>query len=448
MRSRNSLSLLMVIVILSAALLALPALSIAQEKPEKQARTVDAATRSAIIEKVIQQLNEFYIDSDVAKEMEEYVRGKHGKGEYDRFVEQRPFLSQLTKDLQHVSKDLHLGVWPIEWAILTDDTSEEERKRLEAVARYQNYGLNSIQRLPGNIGYLELSYFEEIRLGGDTAVAAMNFLANCDALIFDVRRNGGGSSVLGLIMSYLFDQPTHTMNAYSKVTGETSQGWTFEYVPGPRLADIPVYVLLSRRTASAAEALGYQLKASGRATLVGERSRGAANPIEEFSFPELSICMAVSAYRVSSPITGTCWEGVGVEPDIEVTGEKALYAAAAEAMKKLLESEAGEEITLGRQWALEMYQAQLNSVTLSESELLKYIGQYGDSYKVKPALGTLILERSDRMPVTLIPLGNDLFAFEEEEGGAKFARDDAGKVTGMNVWYFGGYNYSLKRTGE
>ncbi len=448
MRSRNSLSSLMVIVILSATLLALPALSIAQEKPEKQARTVDAATRSAIIEKVIQQLNEFYIDPDVAKEMEEYVRGQHSKGEYDRFVEQRPFLSQLTKDLRHVSNDLHLGVWPIEMAILTDETSGEVRKSLEARARYQNYGLNGIRRLPGNIGYLELSYFEEIKLGGETAVAAMNFLANSDALIIDVRRNGGGSDVVKLIMSYLFGEPKHTIDIYSKVTGKTEQGWTLDYVPGPRLAEIPVYVLQSRRSASAAEGFAYGLKNQGRGTIVGERSRGAANPIEEFSFPELSICMAVSAYRVSSPITGTCWEGVGVEPDIEVPGEKALYAAAAEAMKKLLESGADEEITRGRQWALEMYQAQLNSVTLSESELLKYIGQYGDSYKVKPALGTLILERSNRMPVTLIPLGNDLFVFEEEEGGLKFERDEAGAVTGMSGWYFGGYNYTLKKTGE
>ena len=448
MNSRNPLTLLTVIVILCATLLLMPALSFAQEKTDKQVRTVDAAKRSAIIEKVIQKLNEFYIDPDVAKEMEEYVRGKQSRGEYDRFVEQRPFLSQLTEDLHYISKDLHLGVWPIEWAILTDDTSGEDRKRLEARARYQNYGLNGARRLPGNIGYLELSYFGEIKLGGETAVATMNFLANSDALIFDVRRNGGGSDVVKLIMSYLFDEPTHTIDVYSKITGKTEQGWTLAYVPGPRLAEIPVYVLQSRRSASAAEGFAYGLKNQGRGTIVGERSRGAANPIEEFSFPELSICMAVSAYRVTSPITGTCWEGVGIEPDIEVPGEKALYAAAAEAMKKLLESEADEEITLGRQWALEMYQAQLDSVTLGESELLKYIGQYGDSNKVKPALGTLILERSDRMPVTLIPLGNDLFAFAEEEGRLKFARDDAGKVTGMNVWYFGGYNYSLKRTGE
>jgi hypothetical protein len=449
MKGRTTPLLSMVAIITFAALAMVPVATFSQtDTPDQQARTVNAETRSAIIEKVVQQLNEYYIDPDVAKKMEELLRLKLSEGEYDRFVEQKPFLRQLTEDLHTVSHDLHLGVWPIEWALSGEDLSDEDKARLAARARYDNFGFMKVDRLPGNIGYLEMSYFEEIDQGGETAVAAMNLLANSDALIIDVRRNGGGSDVVSLVVSYFFKEPVHRMDSYSKITGKTEQHWTMAYLPGPRLDKIPVYVLISHRSASAAEGLAYTIKTLGRGTLVGELTRGAANPIEEFVFPELEICMAVSAYRVSSPITGTCWEGVGIEPDIKVPAEKALDAACVEAMKKLLESEAGEEVTKFRRWALEMYKALLNPITLAPEELEKYKGKYGSSYSIAGAGGTLVLLHEYRMPITLIPLGNDEFAFREEEGKARFVRDDAGVVAGLEIMFADGYQSSLKKTTE
>jgi hypothetical protein len=444
---RRVWSLPIAMVFVWSVLLLITVVSFSQEETSG-ARPVDAAKRSAIIEAVVQKLNEFYIDPDVAKQMEEYLRKGLSEGRYDRFTQLNPFVRQLTDDLYTVSHDHHLGVWPIEMALLTENSSEEDRKRLTAVARYNNYGFNKVERLPGNIGYLDLSYFEELQLGGDTTVAAMNFLANSDALIIDVRRNGGGSDVLDLVWSYLFKEPVHTMDNYSRISKTTDQRWTMAYVPGPRLDKIPVYVLISRRTASAAEALAYVMKTQGRGTLVGEVSRGAANPIEEFTVPELSICMAVSAYRVSSPITGTCWEGVGVEPDIKVPPEKALYAAGVEAMKKLLESEAYKEITQARQWALEMYQAELNPVTLRDEDLAGFTGEYGPIYSVAASGGQLTLINKYKMPIALIPLGNDQFALKEEEGKVNFVRGASGAVSEMVVMYADGYQSSNKKTSD
>lgn len=409
-------------------------------------RTVDAKMRAAVIEKVIQQLNQYYIDPELARKMEESLRGKLRQGAFDTLVEQREFLSRVTDDLRSVSHDLHLGVWPIEMSINAGaGASEEERRRVKALARYNHNGVLQVARLHGNIGYLELSYFEGIEQGGETAVAAMNWLAGTDALIIDVRRNGGGSDVVSLILSYLFPESVHTLDIFSKIDQSTRQIWTMPYVPGSRLADIPVYILLSRRSASAAEDLAYSLKTHRRAILVGEVSRGAANPIEEFSFPELSICMAVSAYRVASPVTGTCWEGVGVEPHIAVPAEKALDAACVEAMKALVASDAGEEIKTARTWALEMYRALLDPVTLEDKALSCYAGSFGSNDSVSSAEGRLSLINKKSLTYSLIPLGGDRFAIKEEEAIVRFVRDEAGIVTRLDIQFPDGFRKSIKK---
>jgi hypothetical protein len=413
---------------------------------DKPVRTVDAARRAAVIEKVIEQLNKYYIDPAVALRMEERLNKNLREGVYDEMSDQRAFLSRLTGDLRAVSHDLHLGVWPIELALYApEDAPAEEKARLKALSRYNNNGMPRMTRLHGNIGYLEISYFEELDPGAETAVAAMNWLANSDALIIDLRRNGGGSDVAALVISYLFRQPVHTIDIYSKVDRTTRQQWTMPYVPGPRLADIPVYVLVSRRSASAAEGLSYALKNLGRGMVVGEITRGAANPIEEFSFPELDICLAVSAYRVSSPLTGTCWEGVGVTPDIAVPAEKALETACVEALKTLLKSGADDEIKEWRTWALDMYRALLDPVTIDETALAEYAGSYGPTYSVSASGATLSLNNKNAMSLTLIPLGQDRFAFSEEEGIGRFIRDEAGKVVALDVAWTEGFRRSLKK---
>jgi hypothetical protein len=398
--------------------------------------------------KVLEKLNDAYVEPEVAAKLEQRLLQKLNDGGYDDFDELNPFVRKLTEELRAISGDLHLGVWPIEYAILTEDVTPEERERMLAVERYDNFGLVSVGRLPGNIGYLELSYFADPDIAGSTAVAAMNFLANSDALIIDVRRNGGGEGdLVNLLLSYLFTEPVHTIDVFSRLDDSTHQIWTMPYVPGPQLTDIPVFVLQSWRSASAAEDFAYALKTTGRGTLVGETTKGAANPVEEFVFPELSICMAVSAFRVTSPITGTCWEGVGVEPDIQVDAERALYAAGEEAMKRLLGTDTGAEIQRGREWALELYQAKLNQVSLEVDVLEGSTGQFGDIL-VRRDRDTLVLERPRRMPVTLIPLGDDAFAFEEVEGKVMFERDGGGTIFQLVVLHRNGGRSTHRRSGH
>ena len=444
--------MLNVVLISQVILLLTPAVTLSQESAsteENQASILDAAKRTAIIETVIRELNEYYIFPEVAKKMEERLRQNAGKGSYDDFTELGPFIHRLTDDLRSVSNDLHIGVWPFDPAYVEEEMSVAEKTKWLEGLRYHNYGFRRIERLPGNIGYLELHDFEDAEYAGDTAVAVMNFLANSDALIIDLRRNGGGNgNMVNLICSYFFSEPVQTISIYSRFDDNTLEGWTQSDVRGPRMADIPICVLQSRRTASAAEHFSYALKALGRATVVGESSRGASNPAEYRNFPELSISIQIPAYRVTNPITGKNWEGTGVEPDIAVPAQQALHAACKHATAKLLETASDQERKTALCWALNRYEAELNPVEIESSTLDKLCGSYGRSYSIKHVRETLCLTRSGVLPYTLIPLGNNLFAVKEGEWRVRFDCDEGGVASELIIEYPDGSHISNRRVGK
>jgi C-terminal processing protease CtpA/Prc len=275
----------------------------------------------------------------------------------------------------------------------------------------------------------------------------MNFLAHCDALIVDLRRCGGGEGYVDrLILSYLFEEPVNFSSFYTRYTDTTEQAWTMPHVPGPLMPDLPVYVLQSSRTASAAENVSYSLKALKRATIVGERSRGAANPVDELNFPELSICVAVSISQVINPVTGTSWERVGVEPDVEVPAEKALQAACKHAAEMLFKNEVHTHLRQLRQWALDLYEAELGPITLDEAALQALCGQYSSSVSVERENGHLVvMQIGGEPPFTLIPLGNNEFAVKEREARVKFNGFAEGNICEFTLTYAEGYTYTFQR---
>ncbi|MBL8220228.1 MAG: S41 family peptidase, partial [Bryobacterales bacterium] len=181
-------------------------------------------------------------------------------------------------------------------------------------------------------------------LGAETAVAAMNLLANCDALIVDVRRNGGGDpAMVALLSSYLFDDVTHLNDLYFRPADSTRQWWTLPFVPGKKLAGKPVYVLTSNRTFSAAEEFTYNLKNLKRATIVGETTGGGAHP-GGMSRVSTHFRAFIPTGRAINPVSKTNWEGTGVSPDVAVNQEAALKTAHLMAVKKGREAEKDERL--------------------------------------------------------------------------------------------------------
>ncbi len=312
---------------------------------------VDAAARSAVIDALLARLREHYVFPDVAEEMERAIRGRLGAGEYDDIDGADALRERLTAQLQQVSHDKHLRLsHSVEPRPAGEDArpspEEREERRREAMSR--NFGFERVERLAGNIGYLDLRGFAPAEWAVDRAVAAMALLADTEALIVDLRNNGGGSpSMIALLSSYLFDaEPVHLNDLYWRADDSTRQWWTFPYLPGRRYGDKPVYVLTSGRTFSGAEEFTYNLKNLGRATIIGETTGGGAHPGDRFWLDE-HFAVFIPTGRAINPITGTNWEGTGVIPDIAVPEQEALKTAYAAALKRVLES-AGDTPTGAR----------------------------------------------------------------------------------------------------
>ena len=264
--------------------LVLAGAALVQAAPQPQPSAVDGAARAEIVEKIIVGLDEIYVFPDVAAMMAEHLRSRVADGAYVDAGDMRAFAEVLTEDLQSISHDKHLRV---RWEPPDPDAGADKPSDAERLASYKerleraNYCFSKLERMSGNVGYVKLDCFARAEFGGEVAIAAMNFLARSDALIFDLRANGGGSpSMIQLISSYLFYEPKHLNSFYIRKSDSTDQFWTQAYVEGPRMADVPVYVLTSPRTFSAAEEFTYNLKNMERATIVGETTGGGAHPVE------------------------------------------------------------------------------------------------------------------------------------------------------------------------
>ena len=326
---------LTLIAVLATALAALGPL-VAQQSSNA---TLDAATKKQVIDGAIDHMRRAYIFADVAEKMAGSLRERAAKGEYDSATSPREFAETLTRQLQDVSRDKHLRI------IYNPDgfppqrsgppTAEERAQRI-ADERRRNFGFQRVERLDGNVGYIELLGFSGSEDVAEAAVPAMNFVANTDALIFDLRRNGGGSPVtIGLISSYLFDTVVHLNDFYIREFDRTEQFFTKADVQGRRYgAAKPVFVLTSTRTFSAAEEFTYNLKNLKRATIVGETTGGGAHPGGVRRITD-RFGIWLPNGRAINPITKTNWEGVGIEPDIKVESAQALQAAHLAALRKI-----------------------------------------------------------------------------------------------------------------
>src|SRR3984893_8784872 len=298
---------------------------------------LDAPERQRVIEGIAKNLKESYVYPELAQKMEDAIRVNQKRGEYDAITDRDGFANRLTKDLRAVSHDKHLGVnySPVKLPPEGQKPSAEEEAQFRKMLERTNCSFEKIEILPRNIGYLKFNAFADPAICGPTAVAAMNFLAHVDAIIFDLRENGGGDpKMVAMISSYLFDKPTHLNDLYNRKEDSTTQYWTLPYVPGTTLANKPAFVLTSKSTFSGAEEFTYNLKNLKRATIVGETTGGGAHPVSGRRIDD-HFMVGVPFARAINPVSKTNWEGAGVEPDVPVKAAEALEKAEELAKSKL-----------------------------------------------------------------------------------------------------------------
>ena len=203
--------------------------------------------------------------------------------------------------------------------------------------RLDNFGIRRVERLDGNVGYLDLRRVAMPANAGPAIAAAMELVAGTYALILDLRHNGGGvPDGVALWCSYLLaEEPTHLNDIFHADTGETRQFWALPYVPGTRYVDRPVYVLTGPRTFSGGEELCYNLQALDRAELIGETTGGGAHPTRGFPISR-AVHIGIPFARSVNPVTGTNWQGTGVIPDVAVPEAEACDVAYGKALRHVL----------------------------------------------------------------------------------------------------------------
>jgi len=320
-----------------AAVASLLVICFLQVAAHAEAVFIDTTVRERVIDVLIKQLADYYVFPEVARRIGTTLRAKQKRGGYDSITDAEVFANVLTADLREAGHDEHLSVNTSETPRSSGSSSSPEQQEemfKQMVAR--GYGIAKVEILAGNVGYLDIHGFDPVGDAAPVITAAMMKLADCDALIVDVRSNGGGDPAgVAFLSSYLFDQRTHLNDLYWRDGDRIAEFWTDMNVPGKHYGQQKaVYVLIGPRTFSAGEEFSYNLQQLKRATLVGEVTGGGANPGR---MRELSPYFAafIPNGRAINPITKTSWEGVGVTPDIKVPISQTLVTAHKLALEKL-----------------------------------------------------------------------------------------------------------------
>lgn len=312
---------------------------------------VDAATRKQVIAELGARVGETYVFPDKARAIVARLDARERSGAYAAARDLKQFSAMLTDDLRQPTRDKHLGVRYSAEPIPADEddgddvapTPEMDRQFADYL-KSQNYGIRKVETLPGNIGYIDLREFAPARFAGPALSAMMTLVADTDALIVDLRHNGGGDPhAVAWMQSYLFDERTHLNDMYWRAGDRTEAFWTEANVPGKKFGGAKkVVVLTSKATFSGAEEFSYNLQQLRRGVIVGETTGGGAHPGRIYRIhPHLSVF--IPGGRAINPVSKTNWEGSGVVSDVKVKASDALRTAQRLVLTELLRAPADEQ---------------------------------------------------------------------------------------------------------
>jgi hypothetical protein len=415
-------------------LMALLAGSAQAQTPAKLA--LGKAIKKQTIEAITVLLDSNYVFPETAKKMDQLVLKNLRSGKYNKITDPEDLAGRLTEDLRSVSHDLHLNVRyePGQIAAMRADTQNNQvpPEWMKSMQRI-NYGFVKAEYLPGNVGYLELRAFTDPKLpeAGQAAISAMNYLANAQAVIFDLRKNGGGHpEMIQLLSSYLFAEPTHLNDIYERPGNTTQQYWSLPYIPGSRRPDVPVYILTSNYTFSAAEEFSNNLKELKRATIVGENTGGGAHPVD-FKIVNDLFTLSLPFGRSISPVSKSNWEGTGVIPHVKVPADSAFNTAYLMALDTLITKASDPLDRQGLKNTRLLKIAEFGNYRVPEEKLKDYAGNYGTRIIIYQP-GQLYLARNGRPGYKLFPVSDASFIADVTGARIDFILSPEGRVTALD----------------
>ena len=280
---------------------------------------------NTMVNRAADSLKHYYVDLKMGEKIGEYLKAQLKSGVFNNLSQPDSLAKRMTRELRSVNGDLHLYVLHKP----KDDTSKnkakvEKRKSL-------NYGIVELKILEENIGYIKVKsfsnwdYYHETR---SMITSAMKFLEDTNTIIFDVRDNGGGvPQLVAFMISYLYPPQRVHLAQYTHRYNNSGYGlYTEENIPGKRLPNIPVFVLVNEKSGSAAEEFAYFLKHRKRATIVGKTTMGAGYGTMWHRLNDEFI-ISISSEEDINPITGTNFEKVGVIPHVKTKEHQTLPKA-------------------------------------------------------------------------------------------------------------------------
>ncbi len=413
---------------------------------------LNIATKKILVDSIGNALNNYYVFPEKAIKMAEYVKKQCKNKSYDSLVNPNDFANKVLKDIRSIYNDKHL--------IIRYDPELEKRilifnvtKKLDQVdfkkEEQQNFFFKKVEILPSNIGYIEFTNFSDTSQSArETVRAAMQFVSHSDALVLDLRNNYGGNGIMaGEIGSYFFKEKAFVGRSFNRVENKWTESWVEnkQVITKGLVINMPIYILTSNRTFSAAEGLAYTLQQLKKAVIVGDTTRGGAHLTRSFSLGNGFVGF-IPISRSENVITKTDWEDTGVVPDIKETETNSLTTAQKTILNKQLASLTDENEKRKINWLINYFNSKNTSLNFTKSEFLKFTGQF-EEFEFSIQDSQLICTNSHQKNKTdrLIPISSTLFQIDNESQ-VEFVSNDKGICNIIKLHWNDGWVDTISRT--
>lgn len=321
--------------IMILVLIVIPRFAFTQDK-------LSNAEKDSVIVKIKELIIENYVFVNEITNVNHSIDSLFKTEKYNKITNYKEFAQTLTDDLRGITKDLHFRVNYnpdfIKMILSEPEDDEEEDTNWEKEQGLkENFGFSKIEILDGNIGYFKFNFFYPFEMVKPTIDATMGFIAHTDAIIIDLTDNQGGYGTTDNYIGSFFlgEKPIQWTVSFDRPSNKKTSDSTFSNIGAQRMIDKPLYILTSKNTVSNAEKFAYCLQKLDRAKIVGTKSAGAANG-SDFLVINRNFGIQIPVVKIIIPTTNSNWEGIGVQPDIESTKERALKVAYLEALNMLI----------------------------------------------------------------------------------------------------------------
>ncbi|WP_298312163.1 S41 family peptidase [uncultured Aquimarina sp.] len=346
---------------------------------QNEIKSVDTKELTTLIDSISAIVQRYYIEPETGKQIADHIRTKHKKGHYADIKNPQVLSDSLKEDLRAINGDLHMSmIYKSPREISTGNTPSIQ---VNKSGLWTNYGLNEIKVLDGNIGYLKIKHFTQHQFLENIKpiiTSAIESLKNTDAIIVDVRNNGGGfEDMVAYYISYFVDSkdPIHLSDYRCTLHNHTYGVSTDPDVLGTKLPNTKLYVLVNANTGSAAESFAYMLKHMGRATIIGETTAGAGNGASNHKIND-RFTIQVSSEETINAITKTSFEKTGVIPNIKTSSVQAFPLGYKLALEYAKENNTRNIHPSNYDHLIDFISIPKNNTSIDQEMYSKYLGIY------------------------------------------------------------------------